>query len=275
MVIELELLSMDKVRGVRLMACQACHARAHHGAFGSPCVPKVEALRRRQQLAREAIEISIGSEWEAQWQAQQEERSQVPSFARMVHEGFGASGPTLSTTLAHAASPGASPGASPSHGPTPWPVRNSNKTPECSPSFRPSSPANLLTPQRAATAPATVPMTTAGHPRSAGSSGGSGGGGGGGGGSGGGGGGGGLREGSVACPVFELDGGDADEAPPPPLASSWASASAHAPIPTPTTAPSPTGGSDAAGGASSVMASARSRKKGISLISNTGQRARS
>ena len=272
---------------------------------------QIEALRRRQQLAREAIEISITSEWEAQWQAQQEERSQVPSFARMVHEGFGASGPTL----AQAASPGASPGASPLHGPSPWPVagtahasvssgggassaqhgacglagqspsaqhgassaqslRNSNKTPECSPSFRASSPANLLTPQRAATAPATASVTTAGQPRSAGSSGGSGGGGGGGSG-GGGGGGGGLREGSVACPVFDLDGGDADEAPPPPLASSWAAAAAHAPIPTPTTAPSPTGGSDAAGGAASVMASARSRKKGISLISNTGQRARS
>ena len=247
---------------------------------------QIEALRRRQQLAREAIEISITSEWEAQWQAQQEERSQVPSFARMVHEGFGASGPTL----AQAASPGASPGASPLHGPSPWPVagtahasvssgggassaqhgassaqslRNSNKTPECSPSFRASSPANLLTPQRAATAPATAPVATAGQPHSAGSSGGGSGGGGGGG----------LREGSVACPVFDLDGGDADEAPPPPLASSWAAAAAHAPIPTPTTAPSPTG--DAAGGAASVMASARSRKKGISLISNTGQRARS
>ena len=83
---------------------------------GAPHCSQVEAHRRRQQLARDAIEISIGSEWEAQWTAQQEARQAVnlPSFARMVHEGFGASGPTL----AQAASPGASPALASS----PWPV---------------------------------------------------------------------------------------------------------------------------------------------------------
>jgi len=158
---------------------------------------EVQARQRRQQLAREAVfEIAVGEEWEAQWQAQQETSRQVPSFARMVHEGFAASGPTLEQAVR---SPGASPSLSPAScppaagaglregfslsGQSPVPSgsassgsgkstpRVSNRSPDYSPSLTPVSScgagcesaggASALTPQRSAT----VPSCTTPQPR--------------------------------------------------------------------------------------------------------------
>jgi len=57
----------------------------------------VEALRLKQQLATNAPQISPSSEWSEQWNSQQAAvvAKELPTWSRMVHMGFAATGPSL------------------------------------------------------------------------------------------------------------------------------------------------------------------------------------
>ena len=146
---------------------------------------EVEAARRRQQLAAEAIQVQVGSEWEAQWQQQQQSIAarKVPSFAQMALKGFAATGPALSS--------------SPEVGPS------------CSP-LTPSPTGPMPCGARWARAGGSQPMPML--PPAAGSSGG------------GGGGGMSLLRPGESASELDAEGAEED-APPPPLSEAWASSS--------------------------------------------------
>lgn len=109
-------------------------------------VDVLEAARRRQSLAADAPVIQVGAEWQVRWQAEQQLQMarQAPSFARMVHKGFAASGPALSTSPTSPTSgrPSRSPELSPSCSPL-GPTPSNSSTPRPGPLPRPSPPSSL------------------------------------------------------------------------------------------------------------------------------------
>ena len=58
----------------------------------------IDAARRRQQLAKEGIQVHVHEEWQQKWEQQQAafaDAHHTPSFANMVLKGYSASGPAL------------------------------------------------------------------------------------------------------------------------------------------------------------------------------------
>lgn len=96
----------EEERAARADAARCERERRKHGKSALAIeldmlrLTPAERERRREQLLADAPDVQVSGEWADQWQQRETERQQLeaPSFARMVEEGFGASGPVVQAT---------------------------------------------------------------------------------------------------------------------------------------------------------------------------------